>query len=384
MRIVYLTESPIPSYAANTVQVMQMCAAFARAGHDLTLVCRPAEEAELRIRDPFEFYAVAKSFSAIHIRKGTGPGSAALWGLRAGFVAIRKRAELVYGRSLLGCSWAARLGKPTVFEAHKPLNITRKKSQARARSFFESKNLVRVVLLSRQLEEVFTLKTEELLGRPFPALSAKTHVALNGAEPPEVASSGATASLGILPTEGQLKVGYAGALYLGKGMEIIAEIAPSLPEILFCVAGGPEKETERWREQTHAVSNIVLLGHIEQHRLPDFRSSMDIILVPPKRHVQVAGSGVIDQALAPPLKLFEALAAGRAVICSAYLDEVVNDGEHALLCDPERPQEWVRAIRRLAQDPEQRRELGKRGSKLVRDSYSWSARAARVLSGIDT
>ncbi|MCB9520892.1 MAG: group 1 glycosyl transferase, partial [Myxococcales bacterium] len=58
MRILYLTNSNVPSTAANSVQVMKMCQALARAGHEVELSCR----AGLVDAEPFEYYGIEPIF----------------------------------------------------------------------------------------------------------------------------------------------------------------------------------------------------------------------------------------------------------------------------------------------------------------------------------
>jgi len=56
MRIAYVSTSRIPSRAANGLQAMRRCAAFAGLGHAVTHFSRPGEEDA----DPFAFYGAAR------------------------------------------------------------------------------------------------------------------------------------------------------------------------------------------------------------------------------------------------------------------------------------------------------------------------------------
>ncbi len=370
MRIYYLSATPLPSLAANTVHVMRMCSAFARAGHDVTLVTAPPRDPALRDVDPYEFYHVAKRFRIVFQERRRVRGSACLWGLEAAWKARRARADLAYGRAVLGCYYAARLGTPTVFEAHEPLTQERPRKLKRARRLLSHPNLRRLVVLSRALGERFRNE----LGVP----EARMRVAYNAAdEPPD-----GVAPYPLPNADAGLRVGYAGGLYPGKGIELIAAVAPHCGSAQFYVAGGSADELASWREAAEDIPNLHLLGRLRQEELPGFRAAVDVILVPPKRRVSVSSGGEIDQALAPPLKLFEALAAGKAVVCSDYLDEVVTHGEHALLCDPEQPEQWVAALRALAEDAELRRRLAEGARRLFAEGLSWDARAAKVLEGL--
>ena len=71
------------------------------------------------------------------------------------------------------------------------------------------------------------------------------------------------------------------------------------------------------------------------------------------------------------LKIFEALAMGKAVVSTTVGAEGLPlvPGEHFLQADG--PAEFARAVVSLLQDPERRRSLGDAGRRLVESRYSW-------------
>jgi glycosyltransferase involved in cell wall biosynthesis len=85
-----------------------------------------------------------------------------------------------------------------------------------------------------------------------------------------------------------------------------------------------------------------------------------------------------------PVKLFEAMAAGRPVIASdlPVLREIITDGENGLLVQPEDPQAWIQAIRRLQKSPQLAAEIAGNARKTAQ-SYSWDRRAAGILEKIE-
>jgi glycosyltransferase involved in cell wall biosynthesis len=80
-----------------------------------------------------------------------------------------------------------------------------------------------------------------------------------------------------------------------------------------------------------------------------------------------------------PLKLFEYMAAGRAIVASDLpsIREVLNHDTNALLVAPGDPAALAAAIRRLATDAALRGRLGAAARSAVLD-YSWSRRAERL------
>lgn len=76
--------------------------------------------------------------------------------------------------------------------------------------------------------------------------------------------------------------------------------------------------------------------------------------------------------------LLEANAHAVPVIASdiAAIRETVSHGENGLLCDPEKPEEYVAAMQRLIDNPLEAQLMGIRGRKKVINQYTWSGIAA--------
>ena len=65
MKIVYISTAIIPSRTANSIQVMKMCQAFAKNGHNIILIVPNRQmEMEPGVDDVFDFYCVDKCFNA--------------------------------------------------------------------------------------------------------------------------------------------------------------------------------------------------------------------------------------------------------------------------------------------------------------------------------
>ena len=86
---------------------------------------------------------------------------------------------------------------------------------------------------------------------------------------------------------------------------------------------------------------------------------------------------------ASPLKLFEYIAAGKAIITSDHpaVAEVLRDGESVLHVPFGDLRPLAGAITRLHDDPQLRARLGA-AAKRESAAYSWQARAARILQVI--
>ena len=69
MKIIYISNSIIPSRSANSVHVMKMCQSFASLGHEVILLAPDfCDEYEKNILDDFSFYNVEKTFKLVKLK----------------------------------------------------------------------------------------------------------------------------------------------------------------------------------------------------------------------------------------------------------------------------------------------------------------------------
>jgi glycosyltransferase involved in cell wall biosynthesis len=103
--------------------------------------------------------------------------------------------------------------------------------------------------------------------------------------------------------------------------------------------------------------------------VPDYVAAFDVALQP----------AVVPYA--SPLKLFEYLAMGRAVVAPASpnIREILSDGENAVLFEPDEADGMLRAIDRICTDGDLRRRVAE-GAKatVVQKNLTWDANARRV------
>ena len=117
LRIAYLNSGRMPSRDANSVQIAKMCEAFARNGHELTLLARAGDGPADAI---FQAYGIEPLFVA-----ETLPPRG-IRGLRTLSLLLRMRArvrrkprpDLVYARDPLMLAAIADLGRPMIYESH--------------------------------------------------------------------------------------------------------------------------------------------------------------------------------------------------------------------------------------------------------------------------
>lgn len=366
MKITYAAQVPIPSHRAYAVHVMHMCEAFAGLGHEVTLYAMPPSVEAL---DPFVYYGLSADFCLEHVRLLPLRGiSGPLYGRSIVRKSIAEDIpDLIYSRHIYAAYAAFRSGLPVIYEVHMPFS-----------------NSLHRMLLSNMLRDetrfalvAITQALKEQYLRDFPRIPAdRICVAHDGAVLP-----GTT----ILPDPAKetLRVGYVGNLYPGKGMELIVEIAARMPDLTFDIVGGRKEDVRYWRNCVRG-NNLVLHGQQPHGALQPFFDGMDVMLLPLQREVSPDGGNGDISRWTSPMKMFEYMAQGRAIIASdlPVLGEVLIDGHNALIAPGNDPDAWVRAIRRLQSDAGLRCRLGENARQELETTYTWTARCRQILSSL--
>jgi glycosyltransferase involved in cell wall biosynthesis len=172
-------------------------------------------------------------------------------------------------------------------------------------------------------------------------------------------------------------VGYAGHLYAWKGVDVLLEAIAQVGNARCVVAGGHAEEPDLARLQALAArlgieSRVTFTGLIAPSEVPGVLGRADILALPNP-------ASAISTHATSPLKLFEYMAAGKAIIASNLpaIREVLTHDVNALLVTPGDAGALAAAIRRLAGDPALREALGAAARAAVAE-YSWDRRAERL------
>lgn len=217
---------------------------------------------------------------------------------------------------------------------------------------------------------------DNLTRRGVPA--AKVHTVRNGVDLDRFdVAMGADAAvrrrLGARPDD--CLVLYAGAHGISHALPRVADAAARLrgEPIHFAFVGeGADKARLRSRVAELGLDNVTLRPGVPREQMPELLAAADICVVP-LRDVPLFSTFI-------PSKMFEFLAAGRAVI-GAVIGEAAEilRAAGAVVVPPEDADALAAAIRELGADPARRQLMGKQGRAYVeahfnRSDLAWSYR----------
>lgn len=373
MKIVYVSDSAIPSSSPNSVHVMKMCQAFADLGHQVELIAKRTTACIRNVTDIHKFYAVRQNFKIRIFPPVAFRGSGAFYNLSLVWRIPGIAADLNYTRSITAAFLFLVYNKPVVFEVHEPYEGKGIRIRSMFRFIIKHRKLLKLVVISGALREYYIAT--------FGLSSERIIVAHDGADVFQPAEP-------VLGTEA-FKVGYVGSLYVGKGMEILIPLAGACPEVQFHIVGGSGQQISEWKQKAGSgnISNLVFHGFKSQEQIPAYISSFDAVIAPYTFYVKVSEKrGANNLALwMSPLKIFEYMSAGKAIIASdlPVIREILQHGQTALLCDPVKLEDWISAVRRLSNEPTLRKSLSVNALSLLTDQYTWKKRAEQLLTHID-
>ena len=172
---------------------------------------------------------------------------------------------------------------------------------------------------------------------------------------------------------------YAGTHGISQALSTVADAAALLDgrAIRFAFVGdGADKKRLQRRVNELGLRNVVLLPGVPSAEMPALLAAADVCLVP-LRNVPLFASFI-------PSKMFEYLAAGKAVVGSVTGEAAQILAEAgAVVVPPEDSGSLAAAIAALAADPQLRAEIGRVGRAFVERSYDREALAREYRKILD-
>jgi len=189
-------------------------------------------------------------------------------------------------------------------------------------------------------------------------------------------AGGLRASLGLT---GKVVLGFTGFIRAWHGLPHVVDAMAALPNRedvhLLVIGDGPARlDLEAHAKRRGMTTQVTCTGLIDRTRIAAHVATFDIALQP----------RVVDYA--SPLKLFEYMALGRAILApdQPNIREVLSHDTTALLFRIDDNKDFVRQLTRLCGDAALRDQLGTAASRAIEErGYTWDANA-RLVVGLAT
>jgi glycosyltransferase involved in cell wall biosynthesis len=376
MKIFAIATSRIPSDTANSIQAMKACQALAQLGHEVTLLV-PDTSSVIHRPSPAELashYGLTTPFEVVYLP--------AMNRRVFTWLAVRRarqaEADLLYVWPLQSAALGLFAGMPVVLELHDlPTGLA---GPLWFRLFLAARGRKRLLpitdALRRAIEREFRLSLEK----------ADVVIAPNGvdlerfAAPPDPGT--ARRQIGLPETQTVVCTGH---LYAGRGADLFLALAAAHRRTHFVWAGGRPEDVAGWRSRAEAqgLDNVTFTGFVPNEKLPRYQTAADVLLMPYGRVIGISTGVGRSAEVSSPMKMFEYMAAGRAILTSdlPVLREVLDEST-AVFAPPEETAAWSAALDALLADPQRRDTLGRNARRAV-EKYTWLERARRAVDGFE-
>ncbi len=379
MKILYISQSVIPSKSANSIHAMKMCSALSKLNNQVDLFCwNNNRDTEKGVTNFFKFYSVNKNFQILRLKIIN------LWFLREImtlffilFKVFFKKYDLIYSRNIQ-LSWFLSLFQiKTILEIHSPPSL---KTNFLFKRLLKKGDLQFLILINLALKN-YIMK------------SYKTHKYLELIVMPDAADVQNSLKIGknfekniIIKKK---SIGYLGHLYQGRGIDLLIKLAKEFPQNNFYIVGGSEQHVSTWKKNLN-LKNIFFLGFQNQENCYHLRHKFDYLIAPYQNKVYVYGalsenkekkSKLETSKWMSPLKLFEYMEAKKPIITSNLpaIKEILSNKIDAILCDPNNFDQWKNAIKTLNKDNSLKRKISNNAYKKFIKNFTWELRAKNLI-----
>jgi len=378
MKIIYISNSRIPTEKAYGVSTVKTCAALAEKGEDVLLLAPRVNNSAGQ--DLFSYYDIPKNFSVRYIPTY----DAVTKGWRYGFVVNQisfaisvfflywgKRDHVIITRDEVSGFFLGLVGLPVYYDMH---------------GFPERLLWIWKIMLST-VSGVFTTNDWKIE-------QCNTHLGIHK-DKITVARNGFDPDLFLVKKDQDVlkrrmnfpidkpMVLYTGHLYDWKGVHVLAETARSMPQVNFVFVGGTYYHLRDFQKQYSDISNIILVGQKPYIEIPLYLQAADVLALPN------SGSALNDSRYSvytrhdtSPIKLFEYMASDRPIVASDLpsIREILNE-KNAMLVKPNSPEDLKRGIETILRDSTKARTISENALRDVKE-YTWDKRAEKILDFI--
>jgi len=361
VKLLYVFPEPLPLGRARGIQTVHTVAALAAQGIDVTLAYVPSSD------DPFAAYSVVRPVNVRLL-----PVSRSLpWPLD------RMHSNRLFSARLARC--IGEHGAGAVMARHLKVSESLLGRFPRLKLAYEAHEVFADTAPPHRREE--TAKRERAVVQGAAALvansnatAARLRALYRGAAPVEVIPNGVDYPESLPQkdwTQASQRIVYSGSFFAWKGVDDLAEAARALPGFAIRFVGGSEARVAELRARSGSGGAALdFTGHIPHGNVAGELARACIAVLPNRADP--------DSAFTSPIKLFEYMAAGCALVVSDLPSvREVLDQDDAVWTVPGDAASIASAIRALAADPGRARALGERAREKAR-GYTWTARGERL------
>jgi len=167
-------------------------------------------------------------------------------------------------------------------------------------------------------------------------------------------------------------IGYVGSNNIGKGINLINNIAKLNPKLNYYLAGHINIE--------NIPNNVHLLGPLNKHQIREMLEKIDLLIAPYQKEI-FDNAGNDNSNYISPLKVFEYMASKKPFIVSRleFTNDFLLEDYDCLMADPSNHNEWLFKIDKLLSDNFLSIRLSNNAYTKYKENYTWEIRADKII-----
>jgi len=370
-KLIYISNTRLPSEKANTYQSMVMCEAFSKFCEvEFWYPIRRNTPEMSKVNSVFEFYNVKPIFKLKKIYsmdlRILHNYNQKIWFLlqNSSFsinyliqLILEKESSIIFTRDMIGLyflSYAKKLGilkNRVYFEAH----IFSKKIAKLV------KNVNGLVVINNYLKKLYEEKGIKNILVAHDGVKLEEYNNINYKSPSDKIKN----------------VVYIGNLFEWKGVYTLAESMKYMDNnVRLLIVGGSDDTLPKFREyiEKNNINNIDLIGFVSKKDTLKYIEIADVLVLPNSSKDKMSY-------YTSPLKLFEYMASKRVIVASRLpsIKEVLEDKKNAILFEPDNPKDLADKIKWCLENDTTT--IVKQAYKDVQE-YTWDKRAGKIINWI--
>ncbi len=367
MNIVYIFNSSIPSYNANSLQVVNMCHNIAKYIGKITLITP-----NTGLKKNFsEHYGIRKNFSIIKIKKFNKFPQGFnyyLFSIYAIILGIKLKSDLYITRNYFTLFILLILRKKIIFEVHNSLS-----NEGRINNFIvkyfkilNSKNIVKLIFITNSVKEFFFKKYNIKNKQSLILSSASNFITL----------------LPEYKKKNSYKIGYFGLVNKSRGLDFLCKLSQIDLKNKYYLYGC-SKDIKNFYTKKFRNNNIFFNTHVPHKKIKNLMSHMDLLILPYEKKVTASGNVGDIGNFTSPMKLFDYLASSKPIIASSLpvLKEVLVNKKNCIFVNSLNIFKWKLIIERILLNNSQKRIISRNNFFLAK-KYTYTNRVKEMFKDI--